>query len=117
VAAKRILVVDDERDVQDLVRLVLEMTGYVVSSAADGEEALAQIQAFHPDLVVLDIMMPGLDGWGVLKTLQGSPDSPPVVILSAIALSRALAPGAVAFIPKPFEITELLRTCAEALAA
>jgi DNA-binding response OmpR family regulator len=117
VAGKRILIVDDESDVQELVRLVLEMSGYVVSSAGNGKEALEKIQALRPDLVVLDLMMPGLDGWGVLENLRRTADPPPVVILSAIARVRTQPPGAVGFVAKPFEIKELLRTCAHALVA
>jgi CheY-like chemotaxis protein len=113
----RILIVDDETSVRDLVRIVLEGKGYAVCSAANGKEALEKIQAARPDLVVLDLTMPVLDGWGVLEELRRTPGAPPVVVLSGMARLVQHPPGPVAWLSKPFRIGELLQTCAKALAA
>src|SRR5512134_3653799 len=101
--AKRILVVDDERDVRSLVCHILIDQGYEVEQAVDGRDALAKIQAHPPDLVVLDLMMPELDGWQVLRELQGFAVRPRVVVLSAFGDVRGVTEaGAVGFLPKPF---------------
>jgi CheY-like chemotaxis protein len=117
----RVLVVDDERDVQALVRMVLERQGYEVEAASDGREALQKIGEHRPDLVVLDLMMPEIDGWGVLEELRGRPERPRVVLLSAYAHDpltqrRGLEAGAWACLGKPFRLPELVETCEKALA-
>src|SRR6266536_2098465 len=83
----RILVVDDDLVIQQLLKVNLELEGYAVEVAEDGEEALAQFDAFHPNLVLLDIMMPRLDGWEVCRRLKAGVDScdVPIVLLSARA--------------------------------
>src|SRR4051812_27816502 len=100
--SRRVLVVDDEDDVRTFVRLVLETAGYEVRCAADGKEALQAIHIERPDLVVLDLMMPVMDGWQVLAAIAH--EHPPlVVVLSAAAdLSRAQVLGAAATVAKPF---------------
>jgi CheY-like chemotaxis protein len=114
----RILVVDDEKDVQGYLRLVLEEAGYTVECAGDGQEALQKTAVFRPDLVVLDLMMPVMDGWEVLRWLRSGGSPPPVVILSALAeRRRALREGAAACLSKPFHRRELLLVCERALAA
>lgn len=114
----RILVVDDEQDVQDFLRLVLEGAGYVVESAHEGKEAVEKVEAFRPDLMVLDLMMPGMDGWEVLRRLRAAGAPPPVVVvLSAFAeRRRSLEAGAEACLSKPFHLRELLLVCERALA-
>jgi CheY-like chemotaxis protein len=113
-----VLVVDDEPDVQQFLSLVLEDTGYCVDCAADGWEALHKIEANHPDLVVLDLMMPGLDGWGVLRRLRLSSPHPKVVVVSTCAdTAQAARAGACACLSKPFLPGELIKTCEKALAA
>ena len=82
---RRVLVVDDEPDVQDFVKMVLEQGGYQVDCADNGEQALEKIRTAQPDLVVLDLMMPVMDGWTVLDRLGGKLPPPVVVILSAAA--------------------------------
>jgi DNA-binding response OmpR family regulator len=67
----RILVVDDDQVIQQLLKVNLELEGYAVEVASDGEEALVLFDRFHPDLVLLDIMMPKLDGWEVARRLAG----------------------------------------------
>lgn len=117
-AAKRILVVDDERDVRSLVCHILTDQGYEVEQAVDGRDALAKIQASAPDLVVLDLMMPELDGWQVLRELQTFANRPRVVVLSAFGDAKGVTEaGAVGFLPKPFRFAQLVDTCQRALAS
>jgi DNA-binding response OmpR family regulator len=114
--SKRILVVDDERDVRSLVCHILGDQGYLVDQAVDGRDALAKIQASLPDLVVLDLMMPDIDGWQVLRELQAYETRPPVVVLSAFGdLKRVTEAGAVGFLAKPFRFAQLVDTCQRAL--
>ena len=117
-APKRILVVDDEQDIQTFVSIILGHTGFHVECAGDGYQALEKIDALRPDLVVLDLMMPGLDGWAVLEELRRRPQRPRVVVLSACAdPDRAAREGAVGCLAKPFHPRDLIRVCSEALAA
>lgn len=117
---ERILVVDDEPVMQAFVCRVLRQFGYDVESALDGEQALAMIQTEQPDLVLLDLAMPGIDGWGVLERLKQLSDAPRVVVLSA-AMSdadthrRGLDAGAWACLTKPVRIADLVATCRQAL--
>jgi DNA-binding response OmpR family regulator len=114
--AKRILVVDDERDVRSLVCHILVDQGYVVEQAVDGREALAKIHASRPDLVVLDLMMPEVDGWQVLRELKDLPSRPRVVVLSAFGdVKRVTEAGAIGFLAKPFRFAQLVDTCQRAL--
>lgn len=114
--AKRILVVDDEKDMQSLLSCILETTGYAVDCANDGRQALDKIEADRPDLVILDLVMPVLDGWGVLEALGGFADPPPVVIVSAFAdQSRALQLGALSCLSKPFRLGDLIQACQMAM--
>ena len=108
-----ILVVDDDPDVRDLVRDVLEHDGYEVSAAADGAMAFVQLQQHHPDLVLLDLMMPVVDGWTFLEQCAAQPAAcrVPVVIMSAIARQpgRPAIPSWVThFLDKPFSLVDLL---------
>lgn len=115
-APKRILVVDDEQDMQSLLCCILETTGYVVDCADDGRQALDKIGANRPDLVVLDLVMPVLDGWGVLEALVERTNPPPVVIVSAFAdHSRAQELGAFSCLSKPFRLGDLLDACQDAM--
>jgi CheY-like chemotaxis protein len=108
----RILVVDDEPDILLLLRFNLESAGHEVLLAADGMKALERIEADHPDAVLLDVMMPVLDGWGVLERLRDHPAHPPVLVVTAYPSAaneeRARSLGAAGFVKKPFE-TEALR--------
>jgi CheY-like chemotaxis protein len=110
-----ILVADDEPEIVDLVRLLLEWEGYTVAQASNGEEAVAQAQAIAPDLILLDVRMPKMDGLEVLERLQSDPALAgiPVVMLSVVTaypqVQRALERGAVAYLPKPFELREMAR--------
>lgn len=119
--AHKILVVDDEPDVLLLCRVNLEFEGYEVLEARDGEEALGQIATHQPDLVLLDVMMPGMDGWQVLDTVKQDPHTSqiPVVMLTAKAQERdqikGLSHGASDYITKPFNPIALSRTVKDAL--
>jgi two-component system sensor histidine kinase ChiS len=112
---RTILVVDDEPEVLDLVSLLLEWDDYAVVQARNGHEALEQARATRPDLMLLDVRMPKLDGLDVLELLQADPalQSIPVVMLSVMTYSSqvktALEAGAVAYLPKPFELGEIIR--------
>ena len=111
---KRVLVVDDEEDVRTFVRMVLEDAGYEVETAMDGREGLAAIKISQPDLVLLDLMMPVMDGWQVLAGVDRH--HPPFVILSAShEPERATKEGATALLSKPFLVRELIATCRRVL--
>ena len=111
---KKILVVDDEDDILHFLELVLREKGYEVVTASGGHEALTQAQIERPDLVLLDIMMPQMDGWEVLKLLRVDEDTSqiPVAMLSARTEAKdrvqGLQEGAVDYICKPFSLQELL---------
>lgn len=118
---KHVLVVDDEEFVRLLVAEILERNGYRVEMAPDGASALALMEARRPDLVLLDLMMPGLTGWAVLERMRRAGGMPPVVILTAHgsyeAFTRVVKEGVAGYISKPFALDELLVTCARALAS
>ena len=110
----KILVVDDEEDVLDVLRLVLAKSGYEVLTATSGMEGLTQAESQLPDLILLDIMMQQMDGWEVLKLLKldERTSSIPVVILSARVepkdMIRGLQEGAIDYVTKPFAVREIL---------
>jgi len=111
---KKILVVDDEDDILNFLELVLGEKGFDVVTASGGQEALTKAQLERPDLVLLDIMMPQMDGWEVLKLLRVDEDTAeiPVAMLSARTEARdrvqGLQEGAIDYICKPFSLQELL---------
>lgn len=108
------LVVDDEPQVVWMLQFSLEAEGYRTFAAKDGRVALEEIRTHHPDLMLLDIMMPSVDGWSVLEQLKELPEAerPRVVIVSARASLRDRAKaaelGADAFVAKPFNVDDLL---------
>jgi DNA-binding response OmpR family regulator len=107
----RVLVVDDDSDIRGLVRELLERAGHDVIEAPDGNEGLRLFYAEQPDLVVLDVAMPGLDGWGALERIRELSDVP-VLMLTARAEEldkvRGLRAGADDYVTKPFGRQELL---------
>jgi DNA-binding response OmpR family regulator len=111
---KKILVVDDEEDILHFLELVLGEKGYQVITASGGHEALTRAQIEHPDLVLLDIMMPQMDGWEVLKLLRvdAATADIPVAMLSARTEAKdrvqGLQEGAIDYICKPFSLQELI---------
>ena len=108
----KVLIVDDEPDVLLTLRMILEAEGFDPLLAADGETALRRVDEERPDLVVLDIMMPVLDGWFVLAELGGRPRRPAVVVCSAKSgesdRARANELGADEYVTKPFEPDDLV---------
>jgi DNA-binding response OmpR family regulator len=111
----RILVVDDERDTLDLIDLTLKTAGYDIHLANSGEESLNMIRNGDFDLVLLDIMMPDMSGFDVLRTLKSEmPDPPPVVFLTAKSMpedrAEGMALGANDFLAKPVTRGSLLDT-------
>jgi len=117
--ATKVLAVDDDPVIQRLLQVNLEMEGYEVELAGDGEEALAKVREFAPAIVLLDIMMPKLDGWQVCAAMKEDPAlaSIPVVFLSARAqdadVQRGNDLGAAAYITKPFDPIDLLELVEE----
>ncbi|GAB6933672.1 response regulator transcription factor [Calditerricola satsumensis] len=107
----RILVVDDEAPMRALLRLFLEQNGFAVSEAEDGHAALARARAEQPDLILLDIMLPGLDGWQVCRMLREESDVP-IIMLTARDDVRdrvaGLDAGADDYLVKPFAEEELM---------
>jgi len=110
----KVLVVDDELGIVEIVRVNLEAEGFEVASAVDGAGALRLAREFHPDLVILDVMLPDLDGWKVLAELEATPSLAgiPVVMLTARAadedILHGLEEGAVDYITKPFYPEDLV---------
>ena len=105
----RILIADDEAEIRDLLRLYLEKDGYEVLEAADGLETMERVKKEEPDLLLLDIMMPGLDGYRVLRNVRENSNIP-VIMLSAKGTNTdkilGLDLGADDYITKPFEPLE-----------
>ncbi|MCD6554938.1 MAG: DNA-binding response regulator [Chloroflexi bacterium] len=110
-AGETILVVDDERNIRDLARMYLEQDGYQVAVARDGAEALRQIQALRPALMVLDLMLPEVDGWEVCRRVRASSDLP-ILMLTArdddVDKIVGLEMGADDYLTKPFNPRELV---------
>jgi CheY-like chemotaxis protein len=110
-----VLVVDDDPVIQKLLQVNFEMEGYSVITASDGEEGLARAQSERPDAIVLDVMMPKMDGLEVARRLKGDPDTQgiPIVLLSAKAqqtdIQAGSATGADEYLTKPFDPLELLQ--------
>src|SRR5207244_8505189 len=107
-----VLVVDDDERLREFVRVNLEMEGYAVREASGAEEALAAIEDTAPELVLLDVVMPGVDGWQMLQRMQERHGSIPVIMFSGKVDERSLAEaadrGARGFIGKPFDPQQLI---------
>jgi DNA-binding response OmpR family regulator len=108
-ARKRVLVVDDERAILTVLRVKLGISGYDVSTASSGEEALALINSMHPDVMLLDVIMPGMDGFEVLEKVRAVSELP-VIVISARPENRqrALNLRANDFLAKPLDVDELV---------
>lgn len=107
-----VLVVDDQEVIRDTLQLALDDEGFSVECAANGREALAVIGRWKPDVILLDLMMPIMDGWAFCKEQKRTGDNTPIVLLSAAGgldeHQRAL--GAAAVIAKPFDIDRVIST-------
>lgn len=110
---KKVLVADDKDNGRELVRTVLENSGYQVFEASDGEKAVAEARRLHPDLIILDIHMPGLDGFQVIEELRRETGffHTPIIALTASAMmgdrERAMAAGFTGYITKPIRLDAL----------
>lgn len=118
----KVLIVDDEPSLLQVLKMNLDLEGYETLLAGDGETALRRIESESPDLVLLDIMMPVIDGWEVLRRLEllRLGKIPRVIVMTAKAgghnLVKAFTLGADDYVTKPFEIDELLETVKAVLA-
>ena len=110
--AARLLVVDDAPDIVELLTASLRFAGFEVASAPSGQEALTLAATFRPDLVILDVMMPGLDGFSVLSRLRGEGHRVPVLFLTARDATedkvRGRTTGADDYVTKPFSLSEVI---------
>ena len=106
-----VLVAEDDKNIADLLQMYLEKEGYAVTVASDGGQALAKFRAIAPDLVLLDLMMPVMDGWSVCKAIREESQTP-VIMLTAKSETddkvAGLKSGADDYITKPFEMKEVL---------
>ena len=106
-----VLIVEDDRNIAELLQLYLEKEGYAVTVAADGGQGLTKFRAIRPDLVLLDVMMPVMDGWSVCKAIRAESQTP-VIMLTAKGETddkvTGLRSGADDYITKPFEMREVL---------
>lgn len=120
-AQKRILLADDEDDIKTIVKLYLEASGYEVLTAFDGLDTLSMAETEKPDVIVLDVMMPVLDGFEVARKLKANPLTReiPIIMLSAAnqssAIRKGLQVGARDYVVKPFEPSKLEQVIADAL--
>jgi two-component system cell cycle response regulator DivK len=111
---KRILVVDDHEDNRQILRVLLASAGYVMIEAQNGEAALAAALSERPDLILMDIQLPDLDGYEVTRRIKSNPRSHdvPIIAVTSYALSdderKALAAGCIAYVAKPYSPMQLL---------
>ncbi len=119
--AKEILIVDDEPDVVVPIQFLMEQQGYLVMVAERGEDALDLIYQYKPDLVILDILLPGIDGYEVCEIIRLDPSCRDIKIIFLTArnrevdIAKGLSLGADAYITKPFSNTELVAKVKELL--
>ena len=107
----KILVADDDQNIAELLRLYLEKEGYTVVLAADGEQAIERFSAENPDIVLLDIMMPKLDGWQVCRDIRKKSNCPIIMITAkgeTFDKVLGLELGADDYVVKPFEAKEIV---------
>ncbi len=114
VAGRRVLLIEDEPNIAEAIRFILSRAGWTVSTHADGSDALAAIRRVRPEVLVLDVMLPGRSGFDILADLRADPDYArlPVLVLTAKGQAReqdaALSAGADGFLAKPFANADLL---------
>jgi len=116
---RRVLVVDDEPNIADVIAIALRYNGYAVETAGDGRAALEAVAETRPDLIVLDVMLPDLDGFEVAKRLRERADETPILFLTAKDTTedkvRGLTLGGDDYVTKPFSVEELLARIATIL--
>ena len=109
--ARSVLIIEDDRNIADLLRLYLEKDGYEVTLAYDGLKGLEKFREVKPDLLLLDVMLPGIDGWGVCRSIRQDSKTP-IIMLTAKSETEdkvfGLKQGADDYITKPFEMKEVL---------
>ena len=109
--AMSVLIVEDDKNIAELLQLYLEKQGYAVTVAADGGQGLTKFRSIQPDLVLLDVMMPVMDGWAVCRTIRSESDTPVIMLTAKAELDDKVAglrSGADDYITKPFEMREVL---------
>ena len=110
---KKILIIEDHADMRELLTWQIELMGFAAVAARQGREGLQKAQSENPVLIILDIMMPGMDGWEAARELKASPATKDIPILAATALFRdadlqnCMASGCSGYIVKPFTFQEL----------
>ena len=118
--AKTILIVDDDYELSDGIRAVLENQGFRVLQARDGQQGKQMVYNHHPDLVILDMMMPRMGGYPVLEHFKDKTEAPPIIMITANEGSRHKAYaeylGVIDYIRKPFAMERLLEAVHKALA-
>jgi DNA-binding response OmpR family regulator len=118
---KLILIVDDDYELSDGIKAVLENQGHKVIQARDGQHGKQMVYNYHPDLVILDMMMPRMGGYPVLEHFKGKTDAPPIIMITANEGSRHKAYaeflGVVDYIRKPFAMERLLEAVERGLSA
>ena len=106
-----VLIVEDDKNIAELLQMYLEKEGYAVALAADGGQGVSKFRAIKPDLVLLDLMLPVMDGWGVCKAIRAE-SQVPIIMLTAKGETAdkvtGLKGGADDYITKPFEMKEVL---------
>jgi DNA-binding response OmpR family regulator len=119
--SKTILIVDDDMELSDGLRAVLEKHSYRVFQARDGQQGKQMVYQHHPDLVILDMMMPRMGGYPVLEHFKGKADAPPIIMITANEGSRHKAYaeylGVIDYIRKPFAMERLLESVERGLNA
>ena len=109
--SKKVLIIEDDVNIAELIRLYLEKDGFTVATALNGAIGVAEFKRFEPDLILLDIMMPVLDGWGVCREIRATSNVPIIMLTSkgeTLDKVTGLEMGADDYIVKPFEVRELL---------
>jgi DNA-binding response OmpR family regulator len=110
--AKKILIVDDEENIVISLEFLMEQAGYDLRVAKNGEEALEQVVSFAPDLILLDVMMPKINGFEVCRRIREGNQRIKIIMLTAkgreVEITKGLAMGADAYITKPFSTKELM---------
>jgi DNA-binding response OmpR family regulator len=116
---KLILIVDDDFELSDGIRAVLENQGHKVLQARDGQQGKQMVYQHHPDLMILDMMMPRMGGYPVLEHFKGKADAPPIIMITANEGSRHKAYaeylGVIDYLRKPFAMEKLLEAVAKGL--